>query len=156
MLAAVRRPVLAVHAGAGSPAKRWATAGFRDVADRWRARGGDVIEIVGPADLALPPVSDRRAIEWGLEELGGLLGRVDGYVGNDSGVTHLAAAAGARGVAVFGPTSAHRWAPATDAIGALQAVDSSHGGIAVTSLDPSLVWRALDARCCLDKLRGGT
>jgi ADP-heptose:LPS heptosyltransferase len=34
-----------------------------------------------------------------------------GFVGNDSGVSHLAAAAGAPGVAIFGPTDPDRWRP---------------------------------------------
>jgi ADP-heptose:LPS heptosyltransferase len=33
------------------------------------------------------------------------------YVGNDSGITHLAAAAGAPVVALFGPTDPAVWAP---------------------------------------------
>ena len=33
------------------------------------------------------------------------------YVGNDSGITHLAAASGCKTVAVFGPTDPKVWAP---------------------------------------------
>ena len=33
------------------------------------------------------------------------------YIGNDSGITHLAAAAGVPVVAVFGPTDPEIWAP---------------------------------------------
>jgi heptosyltransferase-3 len=35
-----------------------------------------------------------------------------GFVGNDSGTSHLAAAVGAATVALFGPTDAAVWAPA--------------------------------------------
>jgi ADP-heptose:LPS heptosyltransferase len=34
-----------------------------------------------------------------------------GFVGNDSGVSHLATAAGAPGLAIFGPTDPARWRP---------------------------------------------
>ena len=34
-----------------------------------------------------------------------------GYVGNDSGITHLAAAVGAATVAIWGPTDRRVWAP---------------------------------------------
>jgi heptosyltransferase III len=34
-----------------------------------------------------------------------------GFVGNDSGISHLAAAAGAPGVVIFGPTNLERWRP---------------------------------------------
>jgi heptosyltransferase-3 len=33
------------------------------------------------------------------------------YIGNDSGITHLAAAAGTRVLALFGPTDPATWAP---------------------------------------------
>ena len=33
------------------------------------------------------------------------------FVGNDSGVSHLAAAVGAPGVVIFGPTDPARWRP---------------------------------------------
>jgi ADP-heptose:LPS heptosyltransferase len=49
--------------------------------------------------------------EWPLEDLAALLGRCVGYVGGDSGVTHLAAAVGTPVVAVFGPTDPAVWAP---------------------------------------------
>ena len=46
-----------------------------------------------------------------LEELAGVLASASLYLGNDSGVTHLAAAVGAPTIAVFGPTDPVIWAP---------------------------------------------
>jgi ADP-heptose:LPS heptosyltransferase len=46
-----------------------------------------------------------------LSLLVGVLAQTDLYIGNDSGVTHLAAIVGVRTVAVFGPTDPSRWAP---------------------------------------------
>lgn len=46
-----------------------------------------------------------------LREVSALLAGADLYVGNDSGISHLAAAVGAPTVAIFGPTRAARWAP---------------------------------------------
>jgi ADP-heptose:LPS heptosyltransferase len=43
--------------------------------------------------------------------LAALLARAGAYVGNDSGVTHLAAASGAPTIALFGPTDPRVWAP---------------------------------------------
>ena len=46
-----------------------------------------------------------------LYQLACWLARARIYIGNDSGITHLAAAAGAPVVALFGPTDPRVWAP---------------------------------------------
>jgi ADP-heptose:LPS heptosyltransferase len=150
-------PLLAVHAGAGARAKRWAHEGFVEIARRWRADGGAVIEVVGPADADVTPIPDaRRAVDWPLPDLLALLARVTVYVGNDTGVSHLAGAAGAPGVVVFGPTAARRWAPRGGHIESVQASASSVGGITTTEAPIDAVWRGLMRRSRLDKLQGRT
>lgn len=142
LLARLPGPVLAVHAGAGSTAKRWAREGFRDVVARWSAAGGAVVEIVGPAERDLAAVAAERLVDWSLPEICALLGRIDAYVGSDSGVTHLAAAAGASGVAVYGPTPARRWAPYGGRVAPIQA-DGAGDGIDVAAVPAERIWRAL-------------
>jgi heptosyltransferase-3 len=106
------RAVLAVHRGAGGRAKRWTDDGFAAVSAWWRARAGAVLEIVGPADPAVPlPGTDAVARQPPIGDLAALLARATLFLGNDSGITHLAGAVGARGVALFGPTRARRWRP---------------------------------------------
>jgi ADP-heptose:LPS heptosyltransferase len=46
-----------------------------------------------------------------LRTLAGVLAEAEGYAGNDSGVSHLAAAVGAPTVALFGPTRPEHFAP---------------------------------------------
>ena len=154
LLATLPRPILAIHLGAGSPAKRWTVDGFHELARRWEAGGGGVCEIVGPADGDIVPV-DRasRVVDWPLVDVMALLAGVDCYVGNDSGITHLAAAAGARGVALFGPTSARRWAPLDSGIVGLTGGLRDDAAQAVEALAPARVWEALDRHDCLDKLQ---
>jgi len=114
----VPRPVLAVHPGAGSAAKCWPAQRFAAVAARWReARGGGVALVEGEADASTAAAflesfrPDAHLAHRPLAELASALAGADAYLGNDSGVTHLAAAAGARVVALFGPTDARLWAP---------------------------------------------
>lgn len=115
------RPVLAMHRGAGARAKRWPADAFAAVASWWRARGGAVIDVAGPADVDLPPLDDEVVVrDWPLLDLAALLRRADAWVGNDSGVGHLAGAVGARGVVVFVATAARRWRPATGGIVAVE------------------------------------
>jgi hypothetical protein len=71
------------------------------------AEGEAVAEVLG----ALAPWRPAVARDWRLDHLAALLDACAGYVGADSGITHLAAAAGVPVVAVFGPTDPALWAP---------------------------------------------
>ena len=51
------------------------------------------------------------AREWPLRVLGAALSRAGLFLGNDSGVAHLAAASGAPTLALFGPTDPALWSP---------------------------------------------
>jgi heptosyltransferase-2 len=110
--------VIAIHPGSGSARKNWPLAGFCELAGILRAEGmGVPVFTVGEADVELERELARRgsnvAVLRGcsLPELAEALGACRGYVGNDSGVTHLAAAVGTPVVALFGPTDPRLWAP---------------------------------------------
>jgi ADP-heptose:LPS heptosyltransferase len=111
----VRASRLLLQPGAGTRAKRWPVEGFRRVADA-RARGGDeVVILLGPAeagDAAYWQASGHRIVrDAGLDEVAALVGGAAAYVGNDSGVSHLAGALARCGVVLFGPTRSERWRP---------------------------------------------
>jgi ADP-heptose:LPS heptosyltransferase len=55
--------------------------------------------------------------------LGAVLAHAGLYVGNDSGVSHLAAAWGAPVLALFGPTDPAQWAPVGPRVKVLRAKD---------------------------------
>lgn len=106
---------LVVHPGSGGLAKRWSRIGFRAVLEAWRREIGDVEVLLGPAEAA-------EASTWAIEgvspiipanvvELARRLRRTGLYLGNDSGASHLAAAVGGSGIALFGPSDEVRWAP---------------------------------------------
>jgi heptosyltransferase III len=95
-----------IHPFSGSPRKNWPLEKFRVL-----ARG---IERVMPVEWCAGPEDPRLdgAVRIAdLYELACWLGRARLYVGNDSGITHLAAAAGAPVLALFGPTDPEVWAP---------------------------------------------
>ena len=123
-LADGRRPLLVIHPGSGGLAKRWSRSGFREIARSWRARTGAVVVLIGPAeeDEAGSWHEEGFPVAAGLEliAVASLLARCDAYLGNDSGVSHLAAAVGARGVAVFGPTDPECWRPLSSRIAAIR------------------------------------
>ncbi|HKQ67196.1 MAG TPA: glycosyltransferase family 9 protein [Methylomirabilota bacterium] len=102
--------LLVVHPGAGGPGKQWPAAGFAEVVGRLSALPHLAVAIhQGPADAtaiaALPESLTARAIslrEPPLPLLAGVLSLAAAYLGNDSGVSHLAAALGVQSVVLFG------------------------------------------------------
>jgi hypothetical protein len=103
---AQRENFAVIHPFSGSPRKNWPLEKFRQMA-RGLERHMRVEWCAGPEDPALP-----GAVRFGnLYELACWLGRANLYIGNDSGITHLAAAVGTPVLALFGPTNPDIWAP---------------------------------------------
>lgn len=110
-----RAKLVLVHPSSGSPAKNWPVASFARFRELVERDGFELVWIEGPADgevlAALGGREDRVARHLALPVLAALLARARIYVGNDSGVTHLAAVSGARVLALFGPSDPRQWAP---------------------------------------------
>jgi ADP-heptose:LPS heptosyltransferase len=126
-----RGPWLALAPGSGNPLKNWPLSHYFEVsrALAWEFKL-EVVWFAGPAEHAWLPYLGALAGAQGqvlaagfpLPTVAALLARALLYVGNDSGLTHLAAAAGVRRVlALFGPTSPRIWAPPGEQVSVLQA-----------------------------------
>ena len=121
------KKVLALAPGSGARQKNWPAASFRTVAQWWRRMVGGVVCVV------LGPVEDERGgyqcllpdaeVVHGerLGNIAALLSKCDVYVGNDSGITHLAGAVGVPTLALFGPSDPRQWAPRGRAVHILAA-----------------------------------
>lgn len=95
-----------IHPFSGSPRKNWPLDKFRLLACGLERRM-PVRWCAGPDD---PPLTDAQRFD-DLYELACWLAQASLYIGNDSGITHLAAAVGTPVLAVFGPTDPAVWAP---------------------------------------------
>jgi heptosyltransferase III len=108
----VSRRLIVVHPGSGGLKKCWHLDNFLSVARAWRERDIEVLFLLGPAEMERLRPSEKVQIHTAarciahlaLPQVVGLLSCADAFVGNDSGVTHLAAGMGVRTVALFGPT----------------------------------------------------
>ena len=113
---------LAVHPGAGKTANIWPPERFATVVDDLRARREVSLVIVeGPRDADAVLAFQRACAVAGtvvrgrsITDVAALLRRADLVLCNDTGVMHVAAAARAHVLAVFGPTDPLRWAPRCD------------------------------------------
>jgi len=112
-----REPFLIMAPGSGAKGKNWPEVHYLQVARWWRDQfGGKVVVVLGPVEAerrGFEQLSSMCQLASGLDlaQLAALLSRCNLYVGNDSGVSHVAAAVGACTVAIFGPSNEHRWAP---------------------------------------------
>jgi lipopolysaccharide heptosyltransferase II len=115
-------PLVAIHPGSGgySLARRWPSDRFAQVADGLVERYEAQVVLLGGPDEAeltqrLASLMRYEAIDLGgktsIPVLAALLKRCRLFVGNDSGVMHLASAVGTPVVAIFGPSNPLAWGP---------------------------------------------
>ena len=124
-------PVLAVHPGSGSRKKCWPREKFVKLM-RWaKGRLGTLILLIsGPADkdivkAMLPEIKDYNPLlaeDLPLTHLAAVLEKCTLYVGNDSGITHLAASVGTPTLALFGPTDFRIWGPRNEKVKSLSGI----------------------------------
>jgi heptosyltransferase-3 len=109
---AVPSATAALHPGSGDAKKNWPREKFEGLAGRLKGEGCAVRWVLGPAEeeFSLPKGSEAwRNVP--LPELASLLSVCEVFVGNDSGIAHLAAAVGCPTVALFGASDPDIWAP---------------------------------------------
>jgi ADP-heptose:LPS heptosyltransferase len=147
---ATRGPrVVALHPGSGGAAKCWLPARFAELARRLRAHGYAPLLIEGPQDAAAKravladyaPSQEAPAVAHGLSvaALAALLARCVGYVGNDSGVAHIAGMLGIPTLALFGPSDPAVWTPLGARAHALRSPTSRMEDVNVTAVERMLV-----------------
>jgi hypothetical protein len=95
-----RHGQIVLHPFASNPTKRWPGAMAFDLP------GERVVRIRGPEECL-----DGALFIPDLMELARFLAGAKAYIGNDSGITHLAAALGIPTIALFGPTDPAVWGP---------------------------------------------
>ena len=122
------RPLIVVHPGSGSlkkclPVAHWERFGreFQDILPSHR-----LVLITGEAELERGVTSAMKAawagtdyLHWDqlpLTELASRLKNCSGFIGHDSGISHLAAACDVPCLLFFGPTDPATWAPQNERV----------------------------------------
>jgi heptosyltransferase-3 len=112
--------LVALHPGAGAREKRWPLDRFIELAKWLVLRTGEKPLIIeGPAEIglgkcvqqALHPGESILLASASLKLLAAVLGQCKSFIGNDSGVAHLAAGLRIPSIVLFGPTLPQHWAP---------------------------------------------
>lgn len=148
----------ALHPGAGKRQNIWPVARFAAVARRAAAAGHQVLVMRGPADAEVVREMFALLAEGPGEQIvaapllpvgacAALLEQADRYLGNDTGMMHVAGALQVPSVALFGPTDPDLWKPPSEAVVALrsprQSLDARGGEFGwMENLDVDTVWEA--------------
>lgn len=123
----------AIHPGSGKAEKCWPPSSFAALIERLWQHNYSVLLLAGPADyerinnlqsrLSSPPRPDMLhvLIDAPLKVVAEHLQQCRGYLGNDSGITHLAAMLGVPTVALFGPSDPAIWRPVGPSVEVIQA-----------------------------------
>ncbi len=133
-----RQRLITVHPGSGGKKKCWPLKEYAALIQRFSEDPRNFcVVLIGPAE-------DRAAvsehIEFGervillhdlsLMQAAAMLSLSAYYLGNDSGISHLAGILGCRGSVLFGPTDPAIWSPQGNTLDVVRFMDSS---LAVTS-----------------------
>lgn len=118
------KKLVVIHPGSGGSHKCWHLDNFLAVAKELISIGIEVIFLLGPAELERfsdATINNINNVAKCLTDLPftqvlGLLSCAEGFIGNDSGITHLASALGVRTLAVFGPTNPAVYKPIGPAV----------------------------------------
>ena len=119
---------VALHPGSGSETKNWPIENWIKLGDVLLGKGRRLIIIAGEADAErsrkLRDAWKGKPVEFAdtlpLPHLAALLERML-FIGHDSGISHIAAAAGARCLLLFGWTDPAIWAPTNQNVTVLRA-----------------------------------
>ena len=107
-----------IHPAAAFATKQWAADNFARVAEDLSARGLTVVAITAPSEASI--ADDLRAnsaapiitlTNLSLPQVAALTARARVFVGNDSGVAHIAAAVKVPSVVIFGSSNVEHWRP---------------------------------------------
>ncbi len=123
---------VAIAPGSGSPTKNWPMDSFVTLSGLLEEKGMRPAWVTGPAEETLDLSAGVRVWKnMPLPALAATLARCRLFVGNDSGVTHLAAACGCPTVALFGATDPDVWAPRGRAVRIVTSLAGTMDGVTV-------------------------
>lgn len=124
------QPPIALHPGSGSETKNWPIENWIALGDLLLAKSHRLLIVAGEADSArVAPLqtawkgeSVQFAENLPLPHIAALLEGI-AFIGHDSGISHIAAAVGARCCLLFGWTDPAIWAPTNPGVTVLRAPD---------------------------------
>jgi heptosyltransferase-2 len=132
--------IITIHPGSGSMKKNWKIENFVELANFISSRNITPVFILGEAEEKLSTETRQLlqqfkvAEKCSLVETAGIIAISKGYIGNDSGITHLASALGVPTIALFGPTDTDIWGPRGRNVTIIKSPDGKMSSISVNTV----------------------
>jgi heptosyltransferase-2 len=146
-LASLLQPIIAIHPGSGSHEKNWPLENWVGLFSSTShfVNTNSLAVISGEADEAQTNELQREwknrnvrfARNLPLPSLAGILQRAT-FIGHDSGISHLAAAAGANCILLFGPTDPDVWAPQNENVRVLMSPSRKLKDLEIATVEAAL------------------
>jgi ADP-heptose:LPS heptosyltransferase len=146
-LASASQPIIAIHPGSGSHRKNWPLRNWVSLFSRERGfRNYErLVVISGEADQTQANELEhewkscgvRFAKSLPLPRLAAVL-EASVFIGHDSGISHLAAAAGANCILLFGPTDPDVWAPMNEKVRILRPASQELHHLGIETVEAAL------------------
>ena len=114
-----QKKLVVIQPGSGARNKCWFMENYLSIVNELRSRNTQVVFLLGPAELERFSNETIQSLanatkclaDLPLTEVLKILTCTDAFIGNDSGITHLAAALGVNTIVVFGPTNPNIYKP---------------------------------------------
>jgi heptosyltransferase-2 len=143
-----RLPIVAFHPGSGSEKKNWPLNNWIEIGNCLLASEnfrGSILVVSGEADQSqtarLESIWNNRFVRFAkhlpLPRVAAVLEHSI-FVGHDSGISHLAAAAGANCILLFGPTDPDVWAPRNENVRVIRGVEGKIDNIEFRDVEDAL------------------
>ncbi|HMG04384.1 MAG TPA: glycosyltransferase family 9 protein [Chthoniobacterales bacterium] len=140
-LSEVINRIVVLHPGSGSETKSWPIEKWEKLGEHLVATNCKVIVVSGEAEEGrirlLKAAWKEKPIQFAeslpLPQLAALVESAT-FIGHDSGISHIAAAVGARCILLFGPTDPRVWAPANENVSVIRAPNGNLDLLAVNEV----------------------
>jgi heptosyltransferase-2 len=143
----LERQTLIVHPGSGSAKKNWPAEKWSELMHNLRGRRPEMPILIVGGEADAPVLKQMRA-EFGAEVpivtspslpvLAAMTALCGFFAGHDSGVSHIAAGAGAQAVLLYGPTDPDVWAPANPGVRVIRAPDQNLANLGMETVSAAM------------------
>ena len=147
-LRGMSRPILSIHPGSGSETKNWPIENWIEFGNDMLGSDdfcGSLVIVSGEADeersRELQTIWRNDRVQFArnlpLPVLAAVL-EDSIFVGHDSGISHLAAAAGAKCTLLFGPSDPDIWAPMNENVEVIRAVSGKLSDLGIIAVEAAV------------------